>query len=150
VAKRRKEPRWLTRLAVDAVHNDQLREHGGLPGVRDEHALESALARPQQRWHYAPDADLEALAAAYAFGLVRNHPYQDGNKRIGFLAMVTFLGINGLDFDATEQDVVARMLMLAAGNLSEDHFADWIRSPCRNETIRQSSATRQSRIRHRQ
>lgn len=128
MAKRRRAPRWLTRLVIDAVHTDQLREHGGQPGIRDENALESALARPQQRWHYVPDADLEALAAAYAFGLIRNHPYRDGNKRIGFLAIVTFLSINGLNFDATEQDVVATMLMLASGNLSEDHLADWIRS----------------------
>lgn len=128
MAKRRKEPRWLTRLVVDAVHNDQLREHGGLPGVRDEHALESALARPQQRRHYAPDADLEALAAAYAFGLVRNHPYRDGNRRIGFLAMVAFLGINGLNFDAAEQDVIAEIVRLADGTVSEERLADWIRS----------------------
>jgi len=128
VAKRLKAPRWLTRLVVNAVHTDQLREHGGLPGVRDENALESGLARPQQWWHYAPDTDLEALAAGYAFGLVRNHPYRDGNKRIGFLAMVTFLGINGVDFDATEDDVVTKLVTLAAGSLSEDDLADWIRS----------------------
>ena len=103
---RRKAPRWLTRLVVDAVHNDQLRAQGGLPGVRDENALESALARPSQRWHDAAETDLEALAAGYAFGLVRNHPHPDSNKRIGFLAIVTFLGINGVDFDATEYDVV--------------------------------------------
>lgn len=128
MARRRGEPRWLSRLVVDAVHNDQLREHGGLPGVRDENGLESALARPRQRWHYAHDADLEELAAAYAFGLVRNHPYKDGNKRIGFLALVTFLGINGLDFEATEPEVVAEMLMLADGRLSEAQLVDWIRS----------------------
>ena len=77
---------------VDAIHNDQLREHGGLPGVRDENALESALARPQQKWRYAEGADVATLAAAYAFGLTKNHPYRDGNKRIGFLALATFLG----------------------------------------------------------
>lgn len=128
MAKRGTEPRWLSRLIVDAVHADQLREHGGLPGVRDENALESALARPQQRWHYTREADLEALAAAYAFGLVRNHPYRDGNKRIGFLSLVTFLGINGLEFDATEADVVTEILMLADGKQSEEQLADWIRS----------------------
>lgn len=113
---------------VDAVHTDQLREHGGLSGVRDENALESALARPQQRWHYRPDVDVATLAAAYAFGLVKNHPYRDGNKRIGFLAAVTFLGINGFDFDATEHEIVAGMLMLADGKLSEEQLADWVRS----------------------
>jgi death-on-curing protein len=128
VAKRRKEPRWLNRLVVDAVHTDQVREHGGLSGVRDENALESALARPRQRWHYQQDVDIATLAASYAFGLVKNHPYRDANKRIGFLALVTFLGINGFDFDATEEEVVARMLMLADGTLSEEQLADWVRS----------------------
>jgi death-on-curing protein len=127
VAKRR-EPRWLSRLVVDAVHTDQLREHGGLTGVRDESALESALAKPRQRWLYAPDTDLEALAAAYAFGLVQNHPYRDGNKRIAFLALVTFLGINGLEFDAAEPEVVTTMLTLADGRLSEEQLAVWIRT----------------------
>jgi len=113
---------------VDAIHTDQLREHGGLPGVRDENALESALARPQQRRHYGQEVDLATVAAAYAFGLVKNHPYRDGNKRIGFLALVTFLGINGLAFDAPEQEVVAEMLLLADGKLSEDQLATWVRS----------------------
>lgn len=128
MAVRRTEARWLSRLVIDAVHTDQLREHGGLPGIRDDTALESALARPWQRWQYTPDADLQELAAAYAFGFVRNHPYRDGNKRIGFLAMVTFLGINGLDFDAPEREVVAEMLRLAEGNLSEEALAAWLRA----------------------
>ena len=128
---RRREPRWLSRLVIDAVHTDQLREHGGLAGIRDESALESALARPRQRWQYAEDADLEALAAAYAFGLVRNHPFRDGNKRIGFLALVTFLDINGLDFDAPEQEVVTAMVMLASGRLSEERLAEWVRAHVR-------------------
>jgi death-on-curing protein len=127
VAKRRAEPNWLTRIVVDAVHNDQLREHGGLPGIRDENLLESALARPQQKWHYADNTDVPMLAAAYAFGLVKNHPYRDGNKRIGFLAMVTFLGINGLELDATEADVVAEIVALASGGVSEEALVDWIR-----------------------
>lgn len=128
MATRRKEPRWLSRLVADAVHADQLREHGGLPGVRDDNVLESALARPQQRWHYERQVDIAGLAAAYGFGLVSNHPYRDGNKRIGFLALVTFLGINGLDFEAPEAEVVTRMLTLADGKLSEEELADWIRS----------------------
>jgi death on curing protein len=121
----------LTRLVIDAIHHDQLREHGGLPGIRDENVLESALARPQQRWHYTPSADLAALAASYAFGLVGNHPYRDGNKRAGFLAMVTFLGINGLDFEATEAEVVEQILRLAGGSLPEERLAEWIRSRVR-------------------
>lgn len=127
MAPRRREPKWLSRLVVDAIHNDQLREHGGLPGVRDENLLESALAPPRQKFHYTPDADLPTLAAAYAFGLVNNHPYRDGNKRIGFLAMVTFLGLNGFELSASEADVVTTVLTLADGRLREDSLAEWIR-----------------------
>ena len=123
----RSEPNWLSRLVVDAIHNDQLREHGGLPGVRDENALESALARPKQKWHYADRTDVPMPAAAYAFGLVQDHPYRDGNKRIGFLAMVTFLGVNGHDFSATDADVVTEFLALADGSVSEEALANWTR-----------------------
>jgi len=98
-----------------------------VPGVRDENVLESALARPQQKWHYASNTDIPMLAAAYAFGLVKNHPYRDGNKRIGFLAMVTFLGVNGYELEATDADVVAEIVALADGSESEDALADWIR-----------------------
>lgn len=128
-----REPRWLARLVLDAIHADQLREHGGLPSVRDENVLESALARPRQKWHYAEHSDVPELAAAYAFGLVRNHPYRDGNKRIGFLAMVTFLGVNGYAFDATDADVVTRFVALAAGDVSEDELAAWIRECSREQ-----------------
>ena len=124
---RRSGPRWLSRIVVDAIHNDQLREHGGLPGIRDENLLESALARAKQKWHDAERADLPMLAAAYACGLVTNHPYRDGNKRIGFLAMVTFLGVNGHDFEAKETEIVAEFLALADGRISEEALADWIR-----------------------
>jgi death-on-curing protein len=127
VAKRRSEPHWLSRIVVDAIHNDQVREHGGLPGIRDENVLESALARPRQKWHYADRTDLSMLAAAYAFGFVKNHPYRDGNKRIGFLAMVTFLGMNGHDLEATDAEVVGEVLALADGSVSEEVLADWIR-----------------------
>jgi death-on-curing protein len=124
---RRREPVWLSRLVVDGIHDDQLREHGGLPGLRDENVLESALARARQKWHHDPNTDLAMCAAAYAYGLVRNHPYRDGNKRIGFLTMVTFLGLNRYEFEATEADVVAEILGLAEGSVSEEMLADWIR-----------------------
>jgi death-on-curing protein len=127
LAPRRREPKWLSRIVVDAIHNDQLREHGGRPGIRDENVLESALARPRQKWHHTDRTDIPALAAAYAFGLIRNHPYVDGNKRIGFLAMVTFLGTNGHDFTAADTEVVAEILALAEGSASEEALADWVR-----------------------
>lgn len=127
MAKRRPEPRWLTRVVVDAIHNDQLREHGGLPGIRDENVLESALARPQQKWHYADSTDIPMMAAAYGFGLVKNHPYRDGNKRIGFLAMVTFLGMNGHELEATDAEVVAEIVALADGSVAEESLANWLR-----------------------
>lgn len=127
MAKRRREPAWLSRVVVDAIHSDQIREHGGLPGVRDENVLESALTRPRQKWHYQGPADMAALAAAYAFGLVRNHPYRDGNKRVGFLAMVTFLGLNGHTFDASDAEVVIGILALADGTIGEEELAAWIR-----------------------
>ena len=127
MTKRSTEPRWLSRVVVDAIHTEQIREHGGLSGVRDETALESALARPRQKWHYAQQVDLALLAAAYGYGLVTNHPYRDGNKRIGFVAIVTFLGINGRDLDATDAEVVSEILALADGHVSEEELAEWIR-----------------------
>jgi len=105
-----------------------VQEHGGLPGVRDENVLESALARPRQKWAYGNERDLSALAAAYGFGLVKNHPYRDGNKRIGFLAVATFLGINSHDLDVTDADVVGEMIGLAAGDRTEADLAGWIRA----------------------
>jgi death on curing protein len=122
------EPGWIGRLVVDAVHLDQLREHGGLAGLRDEHALESALARPRQKWQYDDEADLATLAAAYGFGLCRNHPFRDGNKRVAFVVMVVFLELNGFRFDATEADVVTTMLAVASGQLSETDLAEWLRA----------------------
>lgn len=122
------EPRWVPRLVLEAIHLDQIREHGGLLGIRDENALESALARAQQRWTYEPAADRARFAADYAFGIARNHPFRDGNKRLAFLAAVTFLGLNGLDLVTTDEDVVEAMVALAAGDLSEEQLTDWIRS----------------------
>jgi death-on-curing protein len=108
-----------------------MREHGGLIGLRDENALDSALARARQRWAYESDVDLPRLAADYAFGIARNHPFRDGNKRVAFVAAVTFLGLNGLDFVAAEDDVVDTMLALAAGDLDEDRMAEWFRAKVR-------------------
>lgn len=125
------EPRWVPRLLVEAVHLDQVREHGGLLGLRDENALESALARPRQRWTYSPHSDVAELAAAYAFGLSSNHPFRDGNKRIAFLTALVFLGLNGMKFEASDEDVVREMLALAAGERREPEIAEWFRSNIR-------------------
>jgi len=122
------EPRWLTRSMIDATHADQLRQHGGFPGMNDEGLVESALARPRNRWAYADDRDpdLAELAAAYGFGLAKNHGFRDGNKRIAFLAMYVFLGLNGQRIVAAEPAVVAPMKDVAAGVGSESELADWL------------------------
>lgn len=121
-----REPRWVSRLVIDAIHTDMLLTHGGLPGLRDEGMLESALARPRQRFAFDATTDLAALAAAYGFGLARNHPHVDGNKRIAFVAMAVFLGLNGLEFSAAEDGVVTTIVALASGTLDEDALADWV------------------------
>ena len=133
MASRRAEPRWLTRLVIDAIHVEQIREHGGLPGIRDETALESALARAQHKWQYARRPDVPALGAAYAYGFVTNHPYRDGNKRVGFLAMATFLSLNEYEFVATDAEVVTEIVALAAGDISEEGLVEWVRRHSRKQ-----------------
>ena len=125
-----REPVWVDRLVVELVHADQLREHGGLAGIRDENALEAALARPQQKWHYEK-SDMATLAAAYAYGLCQGHPFRDGNKRVAFVTMMVFLGLNRWDLQAQEQDVVALMLNLASGKLNERELAAWVQKRLR-------------------
>ena len=125
-----KEPIWVLRSVVDAMHDAQLTEHGGAPGVRDEGLLESALARPRNLHAYG-ETDPCALAAAYAFGIARNHPFVDGNKRTAFLAAYVFLRVNGLDFIADEVSVTISMMALAAGETTEAVFAGWLRSNTR-------------------
>ena len=122
-----REPRWIPRFAVEAVQLDQIREHGGMPGVRDENALESALQRPRNKWIYEPGVDLAYLAASYGFGLSSNHPYHDGKKRIAFMAMAIFLELNDYELEASEAEVVTVLLNLAAGQLDEANLATWIR-----------------------
>ncbi len=117
----------VPRVVVDATHLDQRREHGGLSGVRDENALESALVRQRQKWHDEPAVDLAALAAAYAFGLTKAHAFNDGNKRIAFLTAVIFLGLNGKDLEASETDVVQVMVALAEGSMKEPDLVEWLR-----------------------
>lgn len=117
---------WVDPTVIRAVHDEQLAEHGGAEGLRDLGLLESALARPQQLAAYG-EPDAAALAAAYGFGLARNHPFVDGNKRTAFVAVELFLALNGFALTATDVDCVLTMLELAAGNLSEPDFADWLR-----------------------
>ena len=120
---------WLTSDLVQAFHAQQLKLFGGPPGIRDEGALESALGRPVNRVAYAEEAevDLAELAAAYAFGIAKNHPFIDGNKRAALLALVTFLGLNDLDFLADEAEAVVMIRSLAAGEIDQSGLTRWIR-----------------------
>ncbi|PJG52617.1 type II toxin-antitoxin system death-on-curing family toxin [Bradyrhizobium forestalis] len=120
------EPFWLTRRIIIAIHDEQLAIHGGASGLRDEGMLDSALDRPRNKWSYE-NADLPELAAAYAFGIARNHPFVDGNKRTSLLALYTFLGVNGVDFVVPEAEAAAIILSLAAGEVSEESLTRWIR-----------------------
>lgn len=119
------EPIWLQTELVIAFHDEQLAEFGGPPGICDLGALESALARPINRYHYGT-TELPALAAACGFGLARNHAFIDGNKRVAFLAIVTFLELNGVDFNVPEEEAVVMMLALAAGEIDENGLARWL------------------------
>lgn len=121
------EPIWLKRIWVDAIHFQQLRRFGGSYGIRDEGAIESALARPRHPWIYENETDIATLAAAYCYGLTRGHGYVDGNKRTGFVAMAVFLDLNGWILEAPEPDVVRVMLAVASGELPEKELGAWIR-----------------------
>lgn len=120
------EPRWLDTNIVLDIHAEQLALFGGPDGVRDLGLLESALARPINKFGYS-ESDLAVLAAAYGFGIARNHPFIDGNKRAAFAAIIVFLGLNGIDFDVPPEQATAIILALAAGEVSEESLARWIR-----------------------
>jgi death-on-curing protein len=120
------EPIWLPTDLVIAIHDEQLRLFGGPPGIRDQGLLESALNRPRNKYAYGTE-DLAVLAAAYGYGLARNHAFVDGNKRNAFLVMVTFLGLNDINFVVPEPDAVVMTLAVAAGEVSEESLARWIR-----------------------
>jgi death-on-curing protein len=124
-----REPFWLTREIVIAIQGELLARFGGLGGLRDEGLLESALARPVQLFHYGTPSTFQ-LAASYAHGIVKNHPFLDGNKRAGFVAAYTFLGINGFRLEAPEEDAVLQTLALAAGELDADGYAAWLERSC--------------------
>jgi death on curing protein len=127
MATKRAEPIWLDARDATAIHDRQLAEHGGRVGVRDAGLLESALARPVNRWSYGED-DPAALAACYAFGVARNHPFIDGNKRTAWVLARLFLAINDQKLAFDQADAIRMMLALAAGELEESVVADWFRS----------------------
>ena len=119
------EPRWIPDVAVQAIHHQQILEHGGLQGIRSQVALDSALARPRQRWSYGELNTIPQLAAAYAEAMARAHPFNDGNKRSAFLVAVVFLGLNGFRFQASNESVVLVIQRLAAGELPWLDLQTW-------------------------
>lgn len=122
-----KEPHWLTRSECLLLHDMMLDQYGGCSGIRDAGLLESALARPQQLHHYGKPT-MPEMAAAYTAGIVKNHPFLDGNKRTGFMMGAGFLERNGYEFLASEAEVAIRTLALAAGEMSEAAYADWLQA----------------------
>jgi len=120
---------WIDPAVVLAVHEEQLAEHGGSPGVRDMGLLESALARPMNLAAYG-EPDVAELAASYGFGIARNHPFVDGNKRTAFVSVELFLRLNGYRLSADDSACVLTMLAVAAGEMDEANFADWLRRHC--------------------
>lgn len=118
---------WLSRDLILAIHDEQIAEHGGAPGLRDPGLLESALARPLNAADYGTP-DLAELGAAYAHGICRNHPFVDGNERAAFVALELFLSLNGVELTASDTDAVVTMLRLAAGEIDEPAFAAWVRA----------------------
>jgi death on curing protein len=124
------EPRWLSRLIVDVIHSELLQEHGGATGTRTggDDLIESALARPRNRYAYKPESDLPTLAAAYLLGLTRNHGYVDGNKRVGFAAAATFLVLNAVRLTASEVEAYDLVIGVVDGRYSEEVVASWIRT----------------------
>lgn len=126
-----KEFVWILREIVLALHAEQLAEHGGLDGIRDEGMFDSALVRPQNLIGYNQNADLAMLAASYTYGLAKNHPFIDGNKRIAFIVGELFLELNGFELIASDGDCVLTMLAVADGSLSEEELTNWYRENSR-------------------
>lgn len=124
---------WVLESVALAIHEAELAEHGGISGVRDAGLLSSAMARPQNLAAYGDRPDTADLAAAYAFGLARNHPFLDGNKRTAFVVMELFLNLNGWALKADEAECISTMLSLAAGDLAEKTLAAWLRSHLERE-----------------
>lgn len=125
------EPIWISEQLAKAMHADQISQHGGTPGVRDQNLLSASLARPRHLFAYGDNPTLFDLAAAYGYGLAKNHPFIDGNKRTAFVVMATFLELNGSSLDAPEIEVVILMERLATDQESQDSVAEWLKENCR-------------------
>ena len=124
----RKEPVWIEERDALAIHDRLLAVHGGAPGLRDEGLLQSSLARPRQHHAYADPTDMVEMATLYTAGIVRNHPFMDGNKRAGFVVGILFLELNGFHFFTSEEDSTQAVLNLAAGTLDEAAYTAWLRA----------------------
>lgn len=120
------EPRWLTKAILLALHDESIARFGGVSGVRDDGLLESALARPRNLHAYHHETRIPQLAASYGYGLARNHPFVDGNKRAALLSIAVFIAVNGFSFEPDQADEVRMITALAAGNLSEEALAQWV------------------------
>ena len=143
-----KEPTWIDLADCLAFHDEMLSQFGGLSGIRDGRLLDSALARPQNVFAYGVPTVFD-LAAAYAAGIIRNHPFLDGNKRAGFVAAALFLEVNGCRFAAPEEEVLAQTLALAAGKLTEAAYALWLKDSCRKNARRSNTGGKTRRKPHR-
>jgi len=122
------KPIWINLRVIKAFHDRQINEHGGLPGLRDEELLLSALSRPENAYHYSnPKLDISELAAAYGFGVAKNYPFNDANKRTALIAMRLFLKLNGYDLATSPEDKYKTIIRVAASAISEGEFAQWIR-----------------------
>ena len=133
MAAKRKEPLWIEERDVLAIHDRLLALHGGATGVRDRDLLESALARPRQHHSYAKTSDVVEMAALYTAGIVRNHPFVDGNKRTGFVIGVLFLELHGFVFKASEADATQAVMALASGRLDEGAYTAWLRENAKHK-----------------
>jgi len=122
------EPRWVAKQALLLLHGESLAEHGGMMGIRDEGLLDSALERPRNQFAYGGVSDIVQLAAAYAFGIARNHPFADGNKRAALISAGLFLRLNGKRLQADRVDAYRATMALAAGDIGEEEFAAWVRA----------------------
>ncbi|PJZ81292.1 type II toxin-antitoxin system death-on-curing family toxin [Leptospira meyeri] len=135
----KREPKWLNRKIAEAIHLDQIKQHGGSLGIRDGGLLESALDRPKNQWHYQPGSTIFELAASLGIGIAKNHPFMDGNKRTSFLLMYVFLASNGYLIDTSEEDVVNVMVKVADGSIKEAELSIWLKQSSKTNSPRKGS-----------